>query len=127
MPPLLCGWDGVKALDGVNLHVDEAAFVVVLGASGSGKTTLLNLIGALDAPTSGTVRLAGIELTTASRSRRTAIRRTTVSFIFQSFNLFPGLTAMENVQFGADVAGLLTLLTSPGTVYVAWTCRRPCA
>jgi len=95
----------VKALDGVNLHVDEAAFVVVLGASGSGKTTLLNLIGALDAPTSGTVRLAGIELTTASRARRTAIRRTTVSFIFQSFNLFPGLTAMENVQFGADVAG----------------------
>jgi len=88
---------------------------------------LLNLIGALDAPTSGTVRLAGIELTTASRARRTAIRRTTVSFIFQSFNLFPGLTAMENVQFGADVAGLLTLLTSPGTVYVAWTCRRPCA
>lgn len=95
----------VKALDGVNLHVDEAAFVVVLGASGSGKTTLLNLIGALDAPTSGTVRLAGIELTTASRSRRTAIRRTTVSFIFQSFNLFPGLTAMENAQFEADVAG----------------------
>lgn len=95
----------VKALDGVNLHVDEAAFVVVLGASGSGKTTLLNLIGALDAPTSGTVRLAGIDLTTASRARRTAIRRMTVSFIFQSFNLFPGLTAIENVQFGADVAG----------------------
>jgi len=95
----------VKALDGINLHVDEAAFVVVLGASGSGKTTLLNLIGALDAPTSGTVRLAGIDLTTASRSRRTEIRRTTVSFIFQSFNLFPGLTAIENVQFGADVAG----------------------
>ena len=50
----------VKAVDEVNLHVDETAFVVVLGASGSGKTTLLNLIGALDAPTSGTVRLAGI-------------------------------------------------------------------
>lgn len=95
----------VKALDGVNLHVDEAAFVVVLGASSSGKTTLLNLIGALDAPTSGTVRLAGIDLTAASRSRRTENRRTTVSFIFQSFNLFPGLTAIKNVQFGADVAG----------------------
>ena len=63
----------VKALDQVNLHVDEAAFVVVLGASGSGKTTLLNLIGALDAPTAGTVRLAGVELTTASRARRTRI------------------------------------------------------
>src|SRR5215831_11573016 len=94
----------VKAIDQVNLHVDEAAFVVVLGASGSGKTTLLNLIGALDAPTAGTIRLAGRELTTASRAERTRIRRQTVSFIFQSFNLFPGLTALENVQFGADVA-----------------------
>jgi len=94
----------VKAIDQVNLHVDEAAFVVVLGASGSGKTTLLNLIGALDAPTAGTVRLAGRELTTASRAELTRIRRQTVSFIFQSFNLFPGLTALENVQFGADVA-----------------------
>jgi putative ABC transport system ATP-binding protein len=95
----------VKALDRVNLHVDETAFLVVLGASGSGKTTLLNLIGALDAPTSGTVRLAGVDLTTASRAERTRVRRRTVSFIFQSFNLFPGLTALENVQFGADVAG----------------------
>jgi putative ABC transport system ATP-binding protein len=95
----------VRALDGVNLHVDESAFVVVLGASGSGKTTLLNLIGALDAPTSGTVRLSGVDLTAASRAQRTRIRRHSVSFIFQSFNLVPGLTAMENVQFGADVAG----------------------
>jgi putative ABC transport system ATP-binding protein len=95
----------VKALDQVNLHVDDAAFVVVLGASGSGKTTLLNLVGGLDAATAGTVRLAGTDLTTASRAERTRIRRSTVSFVFQSFNLFPGLTAMENVQFGADVAG----------------------
>jgi putative ABC transport system ATP-binding protein len=95
----------VKALDQVNLHVDESAFVVVLGASGSGKTTLLNLIGALDAPTAGTVRLAGIDLTTATRAERTRIRRRTVSFIFQSFNLFPALTTLENVQFGAEVAG----------------------
>ena len=95
----------VKALDMVHLHVDEAAFVVVLGASGSGKTTLLNLIGALDTPTSGSVRLAGTDLTRATRAERTRIRRHTVSFIFQSFNLFPSLTAAENVQFGADVAG----------------------
>ena len=95
----------VKAVDEVNLHVDETAFVVVLGASGSGKTTLLNLVGALDAPTAGTVRLAGHDLTTASRAERTRVRRQTVSFIFQTFNLFPGLTALENVQFGADVAG----------------------
>ena len=106
----VCRWFGVgetvvKAVDDVNLHVDEAAFVVVLGASGSGKTTLLNLIGALDAPTAGTIRLNGQDLTTASRAQRMMIRRRTVSFVFQSFNLFPGLTALENVQFGADVAG----------------------
>ena len=106
----VCRWFGVgetvvKAVDDINLHVDEAAFVVVLGPSGSGKTTLLNLIGALDAPTAGTIRLNGRDLTTASRARRTMIRRHTVSFVFQSFNLFPGLTALENVQFGADVAG----------------------
>lgn len=97
----------VKAVDRVNLHVDETAFVVVLGASGSGKTTLLNLVGALDAPTAGTIRLAGRDLSSASRAERTRIRRQTVSFIFQSFNLFPGLTALENVQFGDDV--VLTL------------------
>jgi putative ABC transport system ATP-binding protein len=99
------GGSTVRALDQINLHVDEAAFVVVLGASGSGKTTLLNLIGALDAPTAGTVRLAGTDLTTATRAERTRIRRRTVSFIFQSFNLFPALTALENVEFGADATG----------------------
>jgi putative ABC transport system ATP-binding protein len=102
----------VRALDDVDLHVDESAFVVVLGASGSGKTTLLNMVGALDSPTAGTVRLAGTDLTSARPAERTRIRRHTVSFVFQSFNLFPGLTAAENVQFGADVAGR----TDPGTV-----------
>ena len=95
----------VRALDEVDLHVDESAFVVVLGASGSGKTTLLNVVGALDSPTGGTVRLAGRDLTAVGRAERARIRRHTVSFVFQSFNLFPGLTAAENVQFGADVAG----------------------
>ena len=95
----------VTALDDVNLHVDEYAFVVILGPSGSGKTTLLNLIGALDTPTTGRIRIAGQDITTASRRERFAFRRASVSFIFQTFNLFPGLTAVENVQFGADVAG----------------------
>jgi putative ABC transport system ATP-binding protein len=95
----------VTALDDVNLHVDEYAFVVILGPSGSGKTTLLNVIGALDTPTAGRIRIAGQDITTASRRERFAFRRSSVSFIFQTFNLFPGLTAVENVQFGADVAG----------------------
>jgi len=95
----------VTALDTVNLHVDETAFVVVLGASGSGKTTLLNMIGALDTPTEGSVRINGVDITAASRAQRRQVRRTTVGFIFQSFNIFPSLTALENVRFGADAAG----------------------
>jgi len=77
----------------------------VLGPSGSGKTTLLNLIGALDTPTEGSVRVAGRELTGASRGALFAFRRHTVSFVFQSFDLFPGLSARENVEFAIDVAG----------------------
>jgi putative ABC transport system ATP-binding protein len=95
----------VTALDGIDLHVDDAEFVVILGPSGSGKTTLLNMIGALDTPTSGSIRVAGHDLGGASATDRSAFRRRSVSFIFQSFNLFPGLTAVENVRFGADAAG----------------------
>ena len=94
----------VTAIDGISLHVDDAAFVVILGPSGCGKTTLLNMIGALDTPTSGSVRVAGIDVTGASQRERAAVRREQIGFIFQTFNLFPGLTAFENVQFGADAA-----------------------
>ena len=99
------GESRIVALDGIDLHVDEGEFVVILGPSGCGKTTLLNLIGALDTPSSGTVRVAGTDLTGACAAERSAFRRHAVSFVFQSFNLFPGLTALENVEFGADVAG----------------------
>ena len=94
----------VTALDGINLHVDEAAFVAIVGPSGCGKTTLLNMIGALDTPTSGSVRVAGIDVSGASQAERSMLRRHSVSFIFQTFNLFPSLTALENVRFGADAA-----------------------
>jgi putative ABC transport system ATP-binding protein len=95
----------VTALEEVDLEVGASEFVVVLGPSGSGKTTLLNIIGALDTPTDGTVRVDGTDISAASRKALFAFRRTTVSFIFQAFNVFPGLTARENVQFGADAAG----------------------
>jgi putative ABC transport system ATP-binding protein len=100
------GGGTVTALADVDLCVDRGEFVVVLGPSGSGKTTLLNVIGALDVPTSGRAAVAGHDLVGASRKDLFRYRRETVSFIFQTFNLFPGLTAFENVRFGADVAGV---------------------
>ncbi len=94
----------VTALAGVELLVDRGEFVVVLGPSGSGKTTLLNVVGGLDSVTDGAVHVNGVDITAASRRELFAFRARTVSFIFQAFNLFPGLTAGENVQFGADAA-----------------------
>jgi len=93
----------VHALRAVDLDVDEGEFVVVLGPSGSGKTTLLNLVGALDVASEGEVVVAGERLTGAARKELFRFRRETVSFVFQTFNLFPALTARENVQFAIDV------------------------
>jgi putative ABC transport system ATP-binding protein len=95
----------VTALEDVSLQIGGGEFIVVLGPSGSGKTTLLNLIGALDSPSAGRIEIAGRDITSASRRELFAFRRHTVSFIFQTFNLFPQLNALENVEFGADVAG----------------------
>jgi len=99
------GSSTITALDAVTLTIPYGQFVVVLGPSGSGKTTLVNIMGALDNASGGSVRIAGRDCTRASRREMFEIRRHTVSFIFQSFNLFPGLTARENVQFGIDAAG----------------------
>ncbi len=93
----------VVALDNVSLHIDPGEFVVVLGPSGSGKTTLLNMISALDEPTDGRILVNGVDITRNSRRQQFTFRRETVSFIFQSFNLFPSLTALENVQFAVDM------------------------
>ena len=95
----------VTAVEHADLSVAASSFVVLLGPSGSGKTTLLNLIGALDTPSDGTVLIDGTDISHASSAARFDVRRRSVSFIFQTFNLFPALTALENVQFGADVAG----------------------
>jgi putative ABC transport system ATP-binding protein len=98
------GGGTVTALEGVDLTVDTGEFVVVLGPSGSGKTTLLNMIGALDTPTTGEITISGHRVSHASRSDLFRFRRQTVSFVFQTFNLFPTLTALENVTFAADVS-----------------------
>jgi putative ABC transport system ATP-binding protein len=99
------GDNAVVALADVSFEVRAEELVVVLGPSGCGKTTLLNLIGALDSPSEGRVVVAGRDITRASRKELSAFRRHGVSFVFQTFNLFPALTALENVEFGADVAG----------------------
>jgi putative ABC transport system ATP-binding protein len=99
------GTTTVTALHDIDLVVDAGEFVVVLGPSGSGKTTLLNMVGALDVPTEGEVIVAGSRITGARRRDLFRFRRQTVSFVFQTFNLFPALTARENVQFALDVAG----------------------
>ena len=98
------GGTTVTALAAVDLDVHEGEFVVVLGPSGSGKTTLINLIGALDTATGGSISVAGTDISNSKRSALFDFRRRSVSFVFQSFNIFPGLTARENVQFGIDAA-----------------------
>ena len=94
----------VTALEDVDLTVRPGEFTVILGPSGSGKTTLLNLIGALDSPTAGRIVVGGRDITRAPRRELFRFRRENVGFIFQTFNLFPALTALENVEFGLDVA-----------------------
>ena len=95
----------VYALQDVDLEIDQGEFAVVLGPSGSGKTTLLNMISALDSPTSGRAVVAGQEITGMDRGDLFRFRREVVSFVFQTFNLFPTLTALENVQCGGEIAG----------------------
>jgi putative ABC transport system ATP-binding protein len=88
----------VRALDDVSLTVDQGQLVAVRGRSGSGKTTLLNMIGGLDQPTSGTVRVAGSEISTMSEPERVRVRRDNVGYVFQAFGLVPILSAAENVE-----------------------------
>jgi putative ABC transport system ATP-binding protein len=94
----------VHALRHVNLTLDEAEFVVLLGPSGSGKSTLLNIIGGLDVPTSGQVFYRDIELTRADEAALTDYRRRHVGFVFQFYNLIPSLTAAENVALVTEIS-----------------------
>ncbi len=87
----------VKALNGINLRIEDGEFLSVMGPSGSGKSTLLNILGALDKPTSGSVYFDGIDLARVDESVLYQLRRKKVGFVFQSFNLIPTLSAIENV------------------------------
>jgi putative ABC transport system ATP-binding protein len=87
----------VEALGGVSLELTEGSYTAVMGPSGSGKSTLLNLVGALDTPTDGQVRVAGHDVGAGSETERAALRGTEIGFVFQTFNLTPRLSAVENV------------------------------
>jgi putative ABC transport system ATP-binding protein len=95
----------VVALAEITLEVLAGEVVVFLGPSGSGKTTLLNVIGGLDSPSSGRIEVNGLEITQLSENQLTKFRRAQVGFIFQFFNLIPTLTAKENVELAAELAG----------------------
>lgn len=99
------GEQTIRALDGVSLEVKAGEFVAVMGPSGSGKSTLLYLIGLLDQPDSGSVAIAGQATTGLSDDDLTALRRTRLGFLFQSFELIPNLNAAENVLLPAEIAG----------------------
>ena len=99
------GVTAVHALEEVDLEVPQGQFAVILGPSGSGKTTLLNIVGAIDEGTSGTIRVDETDLGGLDDKGRIAYRRTQVGLVFQFFNLIPTLTAMENVELVAELAG----------------------
>jgi putative ABC transport system ATP-binding protein len=96
----------VHALREVSLSVDEGAMVAVMGPSGSGKSTLLTIAGTLEEPTGGEVLIAGQPVAGMSRNARARLRRRTVGYVFQDFNLLPGLTAAENVALPLELDGL---------------------
>jgi putative ABC transport system ATP-binding protein len=95
----------VVALDAVSVEFERAAFTAIMGPSGSGKSTLLHCMAGLDVPTSGTVFIGDVDLTSLSEKQLTLLRREKVGFVFQTFNLVPTLTAAENITLPLDIAG----------------------
>ena len=92
------GENEVRALDYVNLKIEENEFVAIIGQSGSGKSTLMNMLGCLDVPTSGNYMLHGKDVSHMTDDELSDVRNREIGFIFQGFNLIPNLTAIENVE-----------------------------
>ena len=95
----------VKALDGVSLEIERGKFTAVVGTSGSGKSTLLNMMGGLDVPTEGSVKIGNTELAKLNAEQATIFRRKQIGFIFQNYNLIPVLTVWENIVFPISLDG----------------------
>jgi putative ABC transport system ATP-binding protein len=96
----------VRAVDHVNLHACRGELVLIMGPSGSGKTTLLSMLGGLLRPTSGSIMIGNHDVASMEEAERTRFRREWIGFIFQSFNLLPSLTAVENVEVALNLAGV---------------------
>ncbi|MBI1787347.1 MAG: ABC transporter ATP-binding protein [Acidobacteria bacterium] len=95
----------IEALRGVDLEVPSGEFLALVGPSGSGKSTLFHIVGGLTPPTSGRVRVGGQDVARMSDAQRTRLRKTTVGFVFQKFNLLPNLTARDNIALAAHISG----------------------
>ena len=95
----------VKALDGVDLTIEQGKFTAIIGTSGSGKSTLLHMLGGLDVPTEGSVRIGGTELSRLDREQSAIFRRRNIGFVFQNYNLIPVLTVWENIVFPIALDG----------------------
>ena len=103
---IVSGGEPLVILNGLSLSIAAGESVAIVGASGSGKTTLLSLLAGLDSPTAGDIRLAGKSLNDLDEDGRAALRAGRVGFVFQSFQLLAGLTALENVMLPAELAGV---------------------
>jgi ABC-type lipoprotein export system ATPase subunit len=99
------GGEMVEVLHGVSLEIPPGKLVAIVGPSGSGKSTLLNLIGTLDVPSAGSLRFDGREIASLGQKERARFRAANLGFVFQFFNLLPGLTARQNVELAAAIAG----------------------
>ena len=100
------GENEVRALDGINLSIDDGEFVAIVGHSGSGKSTFMNMLGCLDVPTSGEYLLDGVNVATLGDDELSEIRNKKIGFIFQGFNLIPSLNAVENVELPLIYRGM---------------------
>jgi len=96
----------IRALDGINLRIDEGEFVAITGPSGSGKSTLMHLLGCLDTPTAGRMELFGLDLTSARGDLLAGVRNREIGFVFQSFNLLPKLDVVRNIELPLLYSGV---------------------